>query len=611
MDKFKADDHMKEEAENSVEKIKAIDDSNEPFDLKDIIENIVGVGPWHWIGATLIMLSIPSTPTFPVFANSVPYKRCALDNETEQYIVSHNLSIAKVGPIIGPWYSNNTHSNLNGCYKYNETWTSELFDERFNWTEQHHPSMNRNESSIISCPNGYVYEINELQYPGSVVIEFDTVCEYNWLVPLGSSFYFFGLMIGFIICGWISDQIGRKKSALIFTSLEIVFGICTSFSPNYTCYILSRTVVGAVNAGKLAILNVLIMETTCLRSRLYFVAMMGIGYNWILRSLISLFAYFISNWRWLNLVVMAPSLLGILYIYVLVESPVWLLSKNRVREALASVQFMYKINNLCILDDKFAKLDELFSGYEEQIDKGQLADRKRSMGRRLSAFLQTIWIPFSTWEVVKRVILGTLLFNGQSMVFFGLLLYSRKIKVNIYLLTFINSTTILPGTVFSISLFRFVKQRRLLICIVNLISFVVLALGGLYSVIYQPKSDIFMAVTSNVALIFLSSSLFMLYIFIPELFAPSMRSECFGIASGVGRVGTITSTFINEIGDYYSHGMPFLVYAVVVILQNFFVWLTPDTNGVSCSEHGNNKKTKNESLTHSHCDNRTIELTYH
>ncbi|CAH8541640.1 unnamed protein product [Schistosoma curassoni] len=575
------------------------------INVDQLYVNIVGAcSIWQWFTAILVMFSNPSTPTFPVFANSIPQQRCRLSNNIENIIHLKNLSLEQVGIIIGPW-KNKTDTNytqMNGCYQYKLNWTENLFEEVIHTYDKGSFQSKFIHYQIIPCENGYVYELNELQYPGSVVIEFDTVCQHNWLVPLGSSIYFVGMMIGFIFGGWAGDHFGRKNSSIILAIIEFIFSICTSLSPNYIVYILSRAIVGIANIGKVTVLNVLVMEMTIAKYRSYIGAVMALGYNFLLRALISLEAYFIPNWRWLNLSVMAPNLLCILYFWCLVESPRWLLSKGRRIDALKSLKFAYRANHFhmrksmkstYILDGMIQQEEELQKNKQEYectpqshsvITNIQKTNQNNQIypnynERFIMKFLKSLFLPFSTRQLAKTTILGVILFSGEVMTFFGLLLYARAVRGSVYLVSFINACTSIPALFLSTILYRVIRHRKPPLFFVYIVASIILLSCGLYTYIFNPEGDLILAIGSNLSLIFLAAGLFMLYIYIPELYPSVIRSQGFGTVAGLGRTGSIICTFINQLDISIGHGVPLIIYSVVIFMQLILLYVIPDTSG--------------------------------
>ncbi|CAH8523538.1 unnamed protein product [Heterobilharzia americana] len=188
-------------------------------------------------------------------------------------------------------------------------------------------------------------------------------------------------------------------------------------------------------------------------------------------------------------------------------------------------------------------------------------------------------LPFSTKQLAKTTVFGILLFNGEVMTYFGLLLYARAVRGNVYLVSFINACTTIPALFMSTILYRVVRLRKPPLLFVFAVAFIILLSCGLYTYICNPENDLTLAIGSNLALVFLGAGLFMLYIYIPELYPSVMRSQGFGINAGLGRIGSILCTFVNQMDFYVGHGSPLLIYSVVTLLQLFILCIIPDTSG--------------------------------
>ena len=82
----------------------------------------------------------------------------------------------------------------------------------------------------------------------------------------------------------------------------------------------------------------------------------GIGNNfaWAFGyALLPVLAYFIREWRKLQVTISAPLVINILFAFFFPESPRWLLAKGRVEEAEKVVKKIRKVNKLPNLDENF------------------------------------------------------------------------------------------------------------------------------------------------------------------------------------------------------------------------------------------------------------------
>ncbi|VDN46104.1 unnamed protein product [Dibothriocephalus latus] len=249
---------------------------------------------------------------------------------------------------------------------------------------------------------------------------------------------------------------------------------------------------------------------------------------------------YIHNWRYLHLIAVAPPCIGVISLYFLPESPRWLVSHNRLDEDVSTLYRAYRINHL--LDNTGRPI----------------------MTRR----------PYQTGELTKYSIVSKCIFAGQLCCFFGLLLYTRILRGSIYLIAFINALTSLPGSLLSTLLYSFVRGRHRPLLALYSMAGIVLLIGGLYTVILQPSLDLALVVCCNLAFTLLEAAFNMIFSNVPELFPSAIRTEALGNASGLGRVGSILSSFINELDKKLRHGLPILVYAAVAFTEVVLLFCT-------------------------------------
>ncbi|VDK89140.1 unnamed protein product [Dibothriocephalus latus] len=198
-----------------------------------LTEVIKPFGWWQFIVTMVAVWSDIPAAIFPVYGNSVPRFRCAADPPVEALLLRNSSSFnvpiyvfAPKGPAtmignqyaydfdtiaasIGPWSQNITESDLEGtgeqmygCYRYKRNWSRISNASQLIAAPALPPT-----TELETCKAGYVYEVDEFQYPSGIVIEWDLVCEKEWLAPLSTSLYMLGMVPGFWIGGWCADAI--------------------------------------------------------------------------------------------------------------------------------------------------------------------------------------------------------------------------------------------------------------------------------------------------------------------------------------------------------------------------------------------------------------------
>ena len=175
-----------------------------------------------------------------------------------------------------------------------------------------------------------------------------------------------GYVIGALLLSPLSDRFGRRDMLLVTMVLTGLGSLLTAFTNDYTTFIIARTVTGIGIGADLAIVNTYIGEVAPRGGRARYTALIfinsalgafvGIWLGLILTTPPAPFplglsfaqvqvdahtGVFLGNgWRIMYIVGAALALVGILLRVQLPESPRWLVSRGRIREADAVVRSM-------------------------------------------------------------------------------------------------------------------------------------------------------------------------------------------------------------------------------------------------------------------------------
>ncbi|XP_075444042.1 solute carrier family 22 member 13-like isoform X4 [Ascaphus truei] len=198
------------------------------------------------------------------------------------------------------------------------------------------------------CQNGWVYDTSEQK--STLVTEFDLVCNRKEYIDISLSLYMMGLLIGSLIFGPLGDRIGRRPVILISMLLQLSFGVGLAFVTNFFVYIALRCVVGIAMSGILINNLVLVAEWVGSSQRARATITGHVCFAVGLMVLAGL-SYAIRNWRLLQLVGSLPTALLFFYIWVLPESPRWLLTKGKNEKAKKLLQKAATINKRTIPEE--------------------------------------------------------------------------------------------------------------------------------------------------------------------------------------------------------------------------------------------------------------------
>jgi len=207
-----------------------------------------------------------------------------------------------------------------------------------------------------------------------------------------------GCLIGAFISDVISDRFGRKKSMLLAALLFLACSIGTALPDAFTTFILFR-IIGGIGVGLASmVVPMYIAEIAPADKRGALVAynqlaiVIGIVVVYFVNYFISLQGNTDWNlnegWRWMFASEAIPSILYLVLVFFIPESPRWLLQKNRDNEAVSVLQ---KFNPTEKISDLLADISNSLSGKSDKswrILLGPNLRRVMVVGIGLSIFQQ-------------------------------------------------------------------------------------------------------------------------------------------------------------------------------------------------------------------------------
>ncbi|CAL8073069.1 unnamed protein product [Calicophoron daubneyi] len=548
--------------------------------VDDLLEQEVGsCGVWQWSVVILAMFSIVVTTNFPVFLNTQPYQRCYMGNRWESAFNRSNLNFYQITRLTGGGdRTSNSSSHTIGCNQYDGDWGNssipEVLNERTLWLY-----IKNSTNKTIPCTNGYVFQYGDFQYQGGMPEEFQLVCDRAEIIPIGTSLFVIGRTVGFTTGGIVASRFGRKKTLIIFGFCELISSCLGSLVNDYWLFSFLRILVALGGSVKLSVFSVLILELTVPRFRSMFSATYFLGYNCVSRLLLTLYAYLLPDWRWLNFAASGQMFLVFFY-FMLPESPRWLFAQNRPSDGIRVLQLGRRLNRLWRadgLDSSSQTLDSLLEKFSQPSGE----DLKKPLAG--SNHNLCVWEQFrkliSTPQQTRTIVLAVIIFGLYAYTFLGLSLYTRMVKSSVFLSVLTNGLLTIPGVLLALLAYRLVRHRRLPLFLVFFSASIILFLGGAYTYIVQPEQDTVMTVTLNLGFMLYTSVQSMLFVYIPELYTSDIRSQAFGMAAGLGRVATFGATYTNHLDQRKTHALPVLIYAAVTLIGAFMVLGLRDTTG--------------------------------
>ncbi|KAI8499574.1 hypothetical protein Bbelb_226250 [Branchiostoma belcheri] len=452
-----------------------------------------------------------------------------------------------------PWEMRDGEWKRSQCKRY----TYGPSESTFNTTSygdfvQGHPVANR---SQIPCDQGYEYDTSE--YKSTVVTDWDLVCDNSWKVKLAKSLWFAGRMVGAALGGHAADRWGRRPVLLVALAVDYVSGIVCAFSPNYAAFMAIRLIMAASTTVTGLALFVMAQELVSAdkRSMVGMVIWVPFALAYVLLPGI---AFFIRTWMWLQITITMPFLLFISFWWIMPESPRWLISRNRHKEAAAILRKAAEVTKVTLPDEVFHDTIPLTQNEEKAKKK-----------ERVYTFIDL----FRTPKLRKWTL--NIFFNWvvNTLVYYGISLNTAALSGNFYLNFAISGFIEIPAYLISIFILdRF--GRRWPLC-------ALLLFGGVACIVafFIPKHLGWMTTTLAMTGKFcITASFAVIYIFSAEIFPTVVRQIGMGMSSMTARVGGMVAPFVNLLGSYWAP-MPYVIFGGMSIAAGLLTLLLPETIG--------------------------------
>ena len=148
----------------------------------------------------------------------------------------------------------------------------------------------------------------------------------------------FGCIAGVSIAGKMGDQYGRKKVLMLAAALFFISAVGSATSTSLAIFVAAR-LIGGLAVGVASILSPMYIAEVApaqYRGRLVSLNQLAI----VTGILVAFFTNYLlvdtgeNNWRWMLLVMAAPAVLLFFSLFVVPESPRWLVAKNEDDKAL-------------------------------------------------------------------------------------------------------------------------------------------------------------------------------------------------------------------------------------------------------------------------------------
>ncbi|MDY0404202.1 sugar porter family MFS transporter [Virgibacillus sp. 179-BFC.A HS] len=381
-----------------------------------------------------------------------------------------------------------------------------------------------------------------------------------------------GAIVGSGFSGLLSDRLGRRRVVFMVAVIFIIGALVLAAAPNMSTLVVGRLIIGLAVGGSTAIVPVYLSEMapTQQRGSLSSLNQLMITIGILVSYLVNYAFAPIEGWRWMVGLAVVPSLILMIGVIFMPESPRWLLEHKSEAAARSVMKLTRKPEEI---DPEIREMREI----NEQSD--------------------------STWKVLssswlrRTLIVGCCFALFQQIIGINAIIYYAP---TIFSEAGLGNATAILGTVgigsvnvivtiFAIMIIDKIDRKKLLITgnIGMVASLIIMAL-----LIWTIGMDSNFGAWIIVACLTLFIIFFaftwgpILWVMLPELFPMRARGAATGIAALVLSIGSLlVAQFFPLLSDALGIGEVFLVFAVIgVAAMIFVIKFLPETRGRSLEE---------------------------
>ncbi|XP_077290795.1 organic cation transporter 1-like [Arctopsyche grandis] len=421
------------------------------------------------------------------------------------------------------------------------------------------------------------FEFDRSVFTSTIVSEWNLVCTKQYFVELTQMSFMAGMLFGYILFGILADKYGRRKPLIIAIVIQAIACFLSTFSPWFSVFILARFVVAIASGGIAIISFVLCMEIVGGKWRTIIPILYQIPFG-LANSVLSGLAFFIRDWRQLQLALSILSALYIFFAFFIPESPRWLLVTDQREKAMVLLRRVAKFNN------RQSSPDELLQNESTYLDRSDPEDKKD----------ESIQILFKNKNLRFKTIILSIEWFVAGMSFFAFTQYMGSLSDNIFFTFAMGGIVVIPGVFVSLLMSYYFGRKT------SIVVFEVITAICFWLILAVPKGayvhDWPRVLLASMGIIGMSVFLPMLYLYTGELFPTVVRNVGVGVVSMVSKIGSMLAPLILSL-ERVSTVLPLAILGILTMSLPVMLIPLPETKGHVLldtveSDENSNKETK-------------------
>jgi len=375
-----------------------------------------------------------------------------------------------------------------------------------------------------------------------------------------------GTLIGALISGKPADIMGRKKSLMVVAVLYTLSALGSALSHSWIAFLVFRFLGGIAVGASSVIGPMYIAEISPAHLRGRLVASFQL--NIVGGILLSYFSnYWISHivavdsWRWMLGVLSVPSVIFLLLLFFIPDSPRWLVLKNRLSDAegvLRRFGAVDPLNEIREIEDSVSKKDGI---------KREYLFKKIYRMPIILAILVAVFNQVSGINAIMYY--APRIFELVGYAKNSALLQSVSVGVTLFIFTILGTFLV----------DRVGRKKLLLVGAVGMTFFLGMVARTIFT---TTNGSIWMLIyLSGFIAFFAFSQGTVIWVFISEIFPNSIRAKGQTLGSFTHwTMSVIISWMFPILAESNAGGWAFSFFSVAMVLQFFIVWkFFPETKG--------------------------------
>lgn len=379
-----------------------------------------------------------------------------------------------------------------------------------------------------------------------------------------------GAIFGSGFSGPLSEKFGRRRLVFVISIIFIIGALILAFAPTMEVLVIGRLVIGLAVGGSTAIVPVYLSELApteargSLSSLNQLMITIGILSSYIVNSAFAP----IEGWRWMLGLAVVPSLILMIGVIFMPESPRWLLEKRGEKAARKVMKLTYPENEI---------------------------DNEISHMKHINDISESTWAVLKSPWLLSTIIIGSVFALLQQLIGINAIIYyapsifaqaGLEDSASILSTVGIGTVNVLVTIVAIFIIDKIDRKKLLIIGNIGMVASLLLMSLLIWLIGVNSAVWIIMICLSTFIIFFGISWGPVLWVMLPELFPMRARGAATGIAALVLSIGSLlVAQLFPMLVEILKVQQVFLIFAVIGIIALIFVIkFLPETRGRSLEE---------------------------